>query len=239
MDSIVEVSETGALQLPDEILGDSTKYPFCNCSRARSRCFVSRFFGAAFLDDRHAARTSRTISSMGANSSKWIESTGRSATAGEYLRLMTAYLLDTNILLRSSDSNSPWQPLADASVTQLLRQGNQLWITSQNIIEFWVVATRPINVNGLGWSIAQTCAEIEQILNQFPQLEETPQIFPHWFSLVTTYQLQGKRVHDARLVAVTLAHGITHLLTFNSDDFRNINEIRVIQPQAITVPPEN
>jgi predicted nucleic acid-binding protein len=33
---------------------------------------------------------------------------------------MTAYLLDTNILLRSSDPNSPLQALADASVTLLV-----------------------------------------------------------------------------------------------------------------------
>jgi predicted nucleic acid-binding protein len=146
---------------------------------------------------------------------------------------MAAYLLDTNILLRSSDPDSPWQVLADTSVTQLLRKNHQLWITSQNIIEFWVVATRPVNVNGLGWSIEQTRTGIEQILNQFPKLEETPQIFPYWLNLVTTYQIQGKRVHDARLIAVMLAHSVTHLLTFNPDDFRNINDIVIVHPQAV------
>jgi predicted nucleic acid-binding protein len=50
---------------------------------------------------------------------------------------------------------------------------------------------------------------------------------------VTTYQLQGKRVHDARLVAVMLVHGVTHLLTFNPGDFNNIGEIEVIHPQAM------
>jgi predicted nucleic acid-binding protein len=146
---------------------------------------------------------------------------------------MTDYLLDTNVLLRSSDPNSPLQGLADLSVSRLLGRNNQLYVTSQNIIEFWVVATRPVAVNGLGWSVEQTRVEVEQILNQFPQLEETPQIFPHWFNLVTTYQLQGKRVHDARLVAVMLAHGVTHLLTFNPGDFSSIGEIEVIHPQAI------
>jgi predicted nucleic acid-binding protein len=146
---------------------------------------------------------------------------------------MTDYLLDTNVLLRSSDPNSPLQGLADLSVARLLGGNNQLYVTSQNIIEFWVVATRPVAVNGLGWSVEQTRVEVEQILDQFPQLEETPQIFPYWFNLVTTYQLQGKRVHDARLVAVMLAHGVTHLLTFNTADFSSIGEIEVIHPQAI------
>ncbi|NES95202.1 MAG: type II toxin-antitoxin system VapC family toxin [Desertifilum sp. SIO1I2] len=146
---------------------------------------------------------------------------------------MTTYLLDTNVLLRSSDSNSPLQALADISVTRLLGRGDSVFITSQNIIEFWVVATRPAQVNGLGWSIEKTRTEIEQILTQFPQLEEVPEIFPHWLNLVTSYLVQGKRVHDARLVAVMLAHGITHLLTFNPNDFRSIHEIIVVHPQAI------
>jgi predicted nucleic acid-binding protein len=91
---------------------------------------------------------------------------------------MTDYLLDTNILLRMSDRTSPVNLLAGRATATLLRQRNRVFITSQNIIEFWVVATRPATVNGLGWSVEQTRTEIEQILNQFPQLEETPQIFP-------------------------------------------------------------
>lgn len=146
---------------------------------------------------------------------------------------MATFLLDTNVLLRSSDANSPLQSVADTSVAQLLSNNHQLFITSQSIIEFWVVATRPSNVNGFGWGVERTRTEIEQILNQFPQLQETPQIFSYWLSLVTRYQLQGKRVHDARLAAVMLAHNVTHLLTFNPADFRTINEIAVVDPQSI------
>jgi predicted nucleic-acid-binding protein len=69
---------------------------------------------------------------------------------------MQPYLLDTNILLRSSDPDSPLQSLADNSVAELRNRGNLVYITSQTIIEFWVVATRPVEVNGLGWSVEQT-----------------------------------------------------------------------------------
>ncbi|NBD31910.1 MAG: PIN domain-containing protein [Cyanobacteria bacterium] len=146
---------------------------------------------------------------------------------------MVNYLLDTNILLRMSDSTSPLNLLAGQVAARLLQQQNQLYITGQNIIEFWVVATRPTEVNGLGWAVERTRSEIQQILNQFPMLEETPQIFPYWLQLVTQYQLQGKRVHDARLVAVMLAYNVTHLLTFNPDDFRRIEEITVVSPESI------
>ncbi len=146
---------------------------------------------------------------------------------------MIYYLLDTNILLRLSDENSPVHLLVTRAIANLLRQGHQVCITSQIIIEFWAVATRPVNVNGLGWSHEKTRTEVEQLLNQFPLLDETPQIFPHWLSYVTTNRVMGKRVHDARLIAVMLAHGVTHLLTFNTDDFTSAEGIVIVHPQAL------
>ncbi|MBW4630388.1 MAG: PIN domain-containing protein [Iphinoe sp. HA4291-MV1] len=146
---------------------------------------------------------------------------------------MVAYLLDTNILLRMSDGNSPTHLLAGKATAKLLMQGHQVYITSQNIVEFWVVATRPVEVNGLGWSAEQTRTEVEQIVSQFPLLEETPQIFTHWLNYVITNNVMGKRVHDARFIAVMLAHGVTHLLTFNIDDFRNKQEIVIVHPQTV------
>ena len=53
----------------------------------------------------------------------------------------------------------------------------------------------------------------------FPLLAETPAIFPAWKALVGGLGVIGKQVHDARLVAVCHAHGVTHLLTFNISHF--------------------
>lgn len=39
-------------------------------------------------------------------------------------------------------------------------------ITAQVLVEFWVVATRPIAVNGLGWSAEQARTQIAQLLVQ-------------------------------------------------------------------------
>jgi len=84
-------------------------------------------------------------------------------------------------------------------------------LTAQVLVELWVVATRPIAVNGLGWTGEQTRSTIDQLLNRFPLLEESSQIFPNWLDLVTTRKVKGKRTHDARIVAVMLTHEITHL----------------------------
>ena len=33
------------------------------------------------------------------------------------------------------------------------------------------------------------------------------------------YGVSGVQVHDARLVATMIVHGVTHILTFNTSDF--------------------
>ena len=104
---------------------------------------------------------------------------------------------------------------------------------TQVIIEFWVVATRPIEVNGLGWTIEQTGSTIDQLLDRFSFLEESPQIFPNWLNLVTTNRIIGKRTHDARIIAAMLANEVTHLLTFNPSDFVGISSITIIHPQGL------
>ncbi|MCA2668632.1 MAG: type II toxin-antitoxin system VapC family toxin [Microcystis sp. M114S2] len=144
---------------------------------------------------------------------------------------MTQYLLDTNILLRASDPNSSSYPLIMNVVDMIIRQGGECLITSQILIEFWVVATRPKDVNGLGWTTQKTQQEINQILSQFSLLEESPDIFPLWFQLVTIYNIKGKRTHDIRLLAVMKASKITHLLTFNPDDFIPVPNITIVHPQ--------
>jgi predicted nucleic acid-binding protein len=104
---------------------------------------------------------------------------------------MTTYLLDTNILLRGSDRDSPFHNLAENAVAKLLEQKHQVCLTSQTIVEFWAVATRPVEVNGLGWSVERTCQEVDQLLNQFPLLEETSQIFGQWLNHLTLPSLKA------------------------------------------------
>ena len=147
--------------------------------------------------------------------------------------LVTKYLIDTNILLRASDRSSPRYELAVNSVASLIAQGHEGIIAPQVLIEFWVVATRPIEVNGLGWSIERTEKKINQLISQFTLVEETEAIFARWLELVTRYQIKGKRTHDARLMAVASAHEISHILTFNPKDFTKIEELTIIHPDEV------
>jgi len=56
---------------------------------------------------------------------------------------MTAYLLDTNIWLRSVQREAPHHPIAIEALATLLAHGNDVFITAQNLIEFWSIASRP------------------------------------------------------------------------------------------------
>jgi len=59
-------------------------------------------------------------------------------------------LVDTNILLRSVQPNHPLCAQASHAVSKLIRQNDAVFFCSQNIAEFWNVATRPVERNGLG-----------------------------------------------------------------------------------------
>lgn len=146
---------------------------------------------------------------------------------------MTRYLLDTNVVMRFCNPSDVQHNLATDAISRLLMQSDECLLVTQVIIEFWVVATRPTQVNGLGWTVEQTRATIDQLLDRFPFLEESPQIFPNWLNLVTDNGVMGKRTHDARIVAIMVANGITHLLTFNPNDFAGIPGITVTHPQDL------
>jgi predicted nucleic acid-binding protein len=141
------------------------------------------------------------------------------------------YLLDTNVLLRWAEPSDPQHALARDVVKRLLRQVHNCYITAQNIVEFWNVATRPLQVNGLGLTPAQADDEAAELERLFPLMVETPDIYTHWRQLVVSAGVSGVQVHDARLVAVMLTYGMTHVLTFNLDDFKRFSEITVVRPQ--------
>ena len=82
------------------------------------------------------------------------------------------------------------------------------------------MATRPVEVNGYGWTAMEAEAKVAELLRQFPLFPETPAIFPEWLRLASHHGIIGKQVHDARLVAQLNVHSVPHLLTFNVGDFQ-------------------
>ena len=133
---------------------------------------------------------------------------------------MAQYALDTNVLLRAAAPTSAHHTAAVEAIKRVLARGDELFLAPQVLVEFWSVATRPVEVNGYGWTAKDAEAKVAELLRQFPLLPETPAVFPEWLRLVSRQGILGKQVHDARLVALLNVHGVAHLLTFNVDDFQ-------------------
>jgi predicted nucleic acid-binding protein len=144
-----------------------------------------------------------------------------------------SYLVDTNVLVRVVQPKNPHQVEADKALRSLRHESESLMIIAQNLIEFWAVATRPPINNGLGLTADQTATQIGNLKSLFTLLPDTPKIFSEWERIVLQHKVSGKQVHDARLVAAMSVYDLTHLLTFNTDDFKRFTTIIVVSPQTI------
>ena len=143
------------------------------------------------------------------------------------------WLADTNILLRIAQPTHPMHQEAAEAGESLLRRSDRVCIVLQKAIEFWSVATRPGAANGLGYSQAETWEELRKFEAFFTILPESPKLYGQWRQLVAKYSVSGKKVHDTRLVASMLVHGVDRLLTFDAQDFVRYAEIQVFQPKDI------
>jgi predicted nucleic acid-binding protein len=149
-----------------------------------------------------------------------------------------SYLIDTNVLLRLAQKKHPMRPDARRALVTLRKQGEELCIFPQNIIEFWAVATRPLANNGLGLTVDEAAVdeaarEIKKLKRLFKLLPDTPAIFTEWEKLVIQHQVLGKPTHDARLVAAMTTHKIARILTFNTDDFKRFSNITAVDPANV------
>lgn len=144
------------------------------------------------------------------------------------------WLIDANVPLRALHRPDPFHPAAWGSIRILRERGEVLCCTLQTLTEFWAVSTRPATSRGgFGLSVTETDRRVRVIERHMTFLSDTPDVRTHWRRLVVGYGVQGVRVHDARLAASMLAHGVTHLLTFNVDDFRRYDQITAVHPQEV------
>ena len=142
-------------------------------------------------------------------------------------------LVDTNVLLRAAQTNSPDHALARTTLATLRRQGHELCVVPQVIYEFWVAATRPLTANGLGMTTQDAERSIQLLLEDLSLRLDERGIFGRWQSLVTKHEVKGKNAHDARLAAAMQRHGLTRVLTFNTADFSRFAGIDAVSPHDL------
>jgi predicted nucleic acid-binding protein len=139
-------------------------------------------------------------------------------------------LLDSNVLIRWAQRESPSFRIVGMAIKQLMRSQIDPCYTSQNLGEFWNVLTRPADRNGFGFSPAIADVRAGEIESAFRLLPDIPAVHIEWRQLLVIHSISGVQVHDARLVAAMHVHRVNRILTFNTRDFVRFTDVEAIHP---------
>ena len=126
--------------------------------------------------------------------------------------------VDTNILVYAHRADCEWNGLAFACL-RMLTQGRRTWaIPWPCIHEFLAIATHP-RIYAPASTITQAVDQVDAWLGS-PSLEVIGESSDHWSTLqelLVQGRVSGPRVHDARIAAICIAHGISEFLSADRD----------------------
>jgi len=138
--------------------------------------------------------------------------------------------VDTNILIYAHRNDSPWHSKANTCIRSLA-EGRQSWaIPWPCIHEFIAVVTNPKimkPVTPTTIAVVQLEAWIES--GRLSLLAESDS---HWIALKNLFAagaIVGAQVHDARIAALCLQHGVSELWTADRD-FTRFPALRTRNP---------
>ena len=138
--------------------------------------------------------------------------------------------VDTNILVYSHRSDSTWHEAADACVASLAESSTAWAIPWPCIHEFLAITTHP-RIFDPPSSVIDALEQVE-CWREAPGLTFIGEAAGYWGGLRTLVergQIQGGRVHDARVAAICLQHGVTELWSADRD-FSRFSALRVVNP---------
>ena len=144
------------------------------------------------------------------------------------IRAGDVLFLDTNVLLAATDEGRAQHRLAQEVLVSANRHGYHLGVSGQVLREYLVVATRPLEVNGLGLSPGDALRNVDEFRRRSVLYDETEAVSDRLRQLVRDHEPRGKRIHDVSVVATMLTHGLTHLVTQNSGDFAGLPGVDIL-----------
>jgi predicted nucleic acid-binding protein len=142
-------------------------------------------------------------------------------------------LTDTNILVRGVHRKAAKHREVLRALPILRSRGDRVCVVPQNLYEFWAVATRPLDSNGLGLTPFQADRITSRIEELCAVLRDPRELYDEWRRLIVAHAISGKKAHDARLAAAMNLHGIKHILTLNPGDFGRYPGISIIEPRVL------
>ncbi len=138
--------------------------------------------------------------------------------------------IDTNILVYAHREDSTWHDAAYHCVVELA-EGRDAWaIPWPSIHEFLAIVTHPriyAPPSPLAIALGQVQAWLEA--PSLVLLGETDEYWQQLQGLLRSARVSGPQVHDARVAALCLEHGITELWTADRD-FSRFPALKVRNP---------
>ncbi|MDY6854708.1 MAG: hypothetical protein SWO11_08355 [Thermodesulfobacteriota bacterium] len=74
----------------------------------------------------------------------------------------------------------------------------------------------------------EIASDIEKWGSLFQVADETEEVTKILVELIKTYNIKGKSIHDANIIAVMTANSIQTLFTLNINDFKKFKKIQLI-----------
>jgi len=140
----------------------------------------------------------------------------------------TKLLVDTNVLLESTDEGRRHHALALGLFRGAADAGVDLFVGTQVIREYLVVATRPVKNNGLGMATVDALDNVGQFLKRAGLVAETLRAGETFVDWAGRYEVRGKKLHDLQILATASSAGMDALVTANKKDFQDIPAIQVM-----------
>jgi len=134
-----------------------------------------------------------------------------------------ALFVDTNVLVYANVIETPLHEQALAAINAAHQAGRTIWISRQVIREYLVTMTRPQAFENL--PKARVLEQIDQFVDRFQVADDTAAVTEQLVKLMGDFQIGGKQIHDANIVATMQAYAIPALLTHNTKDFERFGEV--------------
>ncbi len=138
--------------------------------------------------------------------------------------------VDTNLLVYAHRQDSPWHKKADSLIAKLAESLNPWAIAWPSIHEFLAITTHP-KIYNPPTPIHRALEQVECWL-EAPNLRllgESVDYWPQLRVLIEISKITGPMIHDARIAALCLEHGVTELWSADRD-FSRFTSLKVKNP---------
>ena len=138
--------------------------------------------------------------------------------------------VDTNVLIYAHREDSEFHAAANEALDSLRHQPATWAIPWPCVHEFIAISTHP-GIYKPPSTLAAALGFVDALLAspQLHLLAESPGYFERLRALATAAKLKGPRIHDARIAALCLHHGVSELWTADRD-FSAFPQLKVRNP---------